>query len=141
MEGRTGVVAGLGLLGHDTTFLADKLVRRVAGALTALGGVHGEGYEIRHGRVHPDDGTVVGRGSVLATTWHGLLEGDAARHALLSWVTAVTDTDFVVGGGSHLTRRLADLDRLADAVQAHLDVPALRAIMARGAGARPGGRT
>ncbi|HUG86120.1 MAG TPA: cobyric acid synthase [Euzebya sp.] len=125
VEGDHPDVAGLGLLDHDTVFGADKIVRRVTGHIEALGGVPAEGYEIRHGRVDPDDAPVVVQGAVMGTMWHGLLEGDRARRAVLAWVAGCTGRAFVPATTSHHDRRIADLDRLADAVEAHLDVDAI----------------
>ena len=93
VESGRGAVDGLGLLPVTTVFAADKLLRRRTGACTWLGVAAG-GYEIRHGRVERhggeplltgDDGKPDGcrDGAVLGTSWHGALEHDAFRRALL----------------------------------------------------------
>jgi adenosylcobyric acid synthase len=129
VEGRVGTVEGLGLLPHTTTFHPDKLVRRVAGPVPALDGAHAEGYEIRHGRTDHDDGDpVLVRGRVWGTSWHGLLDRPEPRVALLRRVAEARRLSFTPVGVDHARRREADLDRLADAVEAHLDVDALLAI-------------
>ena len=82
----------------ETTFAREKLLRHAAGhGAAGRRARRRAGYEIRHG--HParhggepliDDGTAAGEGcvagAVLGTSWHGLLEGDELRRALLAWV-------------------------------------------------------
>ncbi len=114
VESGRGAVDGLGLLPVRTVFCAEKLLRRVTGSAPALGGVPAHGYEIRHGRVQrgggeallapvahagtadpagglPGEGCV--QGTVLGTSWHGVLEGDELRRALLGWVARTRGRD------------------------------------------------
>ena len=114
VEGAPGSsVEGLGLLDLDTTFSADKSLRLHAPA----------GYEIHHGRV---SGSSVS-GPVTGTMVHGLLEDDAHRAAYLASALGVASS------ASFPTARAARLDRLADLVEAHLDVDALLTLARSGA--------
>ncbi|MGZ8750640.1 MAG: cobyric acid synthase, partial [Pseudonocardia sp.] len=74
-------------------------------------------------------------GVVLGTHWHGLLENDGFRRALLARVAeqagragfrAVPDTSFAAA-------RSAQLDLLGDLVAQHLDTAALRNVIGHGA--------
>ena len=107
---------GLGLLPVRTEYAAEKLTRTVNvcfGELpapwTALSGVELDGYEIRHGHTRgAGDGLVFVHGNVLGVSFHGLLESAAGCNALLGAAPAEPlETVF---------------DRLADAVEAHLDL-------------------
>ena len=83
-----------------------------------LGVTHGPG--LAHPAVHLADGRTDGAispdGQIFATYCHGLFDHPAALSALLAWagLEATTPVDFPA-------RREADLDRLADAVDAALD--------------------
>ncbi|WP_243659080.1 cobyric acid synthase [Tamaricihabitans halophyticus] len=137
VESGAGAVPGLGLLDLDITFAATKTLNRPQGM--AWGNpVHG--YEIHHGTVsrRPDaleplltedngepEGAVAG--GVIGTHWHGLLENNAFRRALLTWAantagrdgyTGAPDTDFAAARG-------AQLDLLGDLVAEHLDTDAI----------------
>jgi len=121
VESGSGVVSGLGLLPVRTVFAREKLLRRVDGEVF---GVPASGYEIRHGRVD-DEAPLVTRGEVLGTSWHGLLEGDAVRRALLSWVAERRGRSWTPGTVAFADVREAHLDRLADWFGAHADTRAL----------------
>jgi adenosylcobyric acid synthase len=95
VESRAGVVAGLGLLDLDVRFDPVKTLANPAG--TAFG-EPAAGYEIHHGviarrgpglpgLVTTSSGEPEGvlSGPVAATHWHGLLENDGVRRALLRW--------------------------------------------------------
>jgi adenosylcobyric acid synthase len=138
-----GSAEGLGLLDLEVEFAADKVL--ATPAATAWGHpVHG--YEIHHGRVvrsgdpvlfRDDEGHDEGsdRGAVLGTHWHGLLENDGFRRALLARIAeqagrsgfrAAPDTSFAA-------ERAAQLDLLGDLVEAHLDTAALEHVIGHGA--------
>jgi adenosylcobyric acid synthase len=146
VESRAGTVDGLGLLDVDTVFHPNKLLRRQAGvaAPTWLGGAASTGYEIRHGEPRPGDGvaplltTADGqpegaiRGTVIGTSWHGLLEGDAVRRALLSWVGEQRGRDWRPGDVAFAAVRERRLDVLGDLIDEHVDRDALDALLGGG---------
>lgn len=131
------VVEGLGLLDVMTTFEPLKVTRRVAGR--ALG--HGiAGYEIHHGRTPPDDpwidlegipeGARSTDGAVLGTTVHGLFESDGFRRAFLAEVARSAGRDWVPGPEVSFTAaRERQFDRIADAIETHIDFDAIHALI------------
>jgi adenosylcobyric acid synthase len=137
VESGAGRVEGLGRLPVRTVFAHQKLLRQVTG--TTRDGLPATGYEIRHGRVTRDGGEPwIGdegcvAGDVIGTSWHGLLEGDAVRRALLRWVAERRGRDWVPGTRSFADVREAHLDRLADWLEAHVDEPTLLELIERGA--------
>lgn len=133
MEGGQDAADGLGWLDMGTTLGQEKQLRRVSGRF-AFAPARLAGYEIHLGRtegralasplVHLDDGHADGAmsedGQVAGTYVHGLLDHPEALSAILSWagVTEPATQDIA-------QRREADLNRLADAVEAHLDLERL----------------
>lgn len=122
VEGQAGAcVEGLGLLDVRTDFAAEKALRLPTGE--ALG-VAASGYEIHHGRITRGSGEdFLGgarSGRVFGTMWHGSLEGDELRSALLG-----TIVDREPSGVSFTEARERRLDLLGDLVEEHLDVDAL----------------
>lgn len=137
VEGAPGMIEGLGLLPCETRFSPEKTTRRrrvrvadladdapfrAVGATQVL-----DGYEIRNGAVHPDvdatpwfrdpeDGSPEGlrAGRVFGTALHGLFANAAARRALLAHFGR--DPGPLRPDGHD-----ADYDRLADALEEHLD--------------------
>ncbi len=69
---------------------------------------------------------------MLGTSWHGALEHDAFRRALLQWVAAARGRRFVPGTGSFAAAREARLDALGDLVADHLDTERLTALIEGG---------
>lgn len=138
VESRTGVVDGLGLLPVETVFAEDKLLRRVEGLSARFGPA--AGYEIRHGDPRPDDGAETllldgegcVQGNVVGTSWHGLLEGDAFRRALLGWVAAERRRDWRPGDVAFADVRERRLDVLGDLIDEHADRDVLDALLAGG---------
>ncbi|MDN5894965.1 MAG: cobyric acid synthase [Nocardioides sp.] len=122
-EGEVGAAAeGLGLVDATTEFSAEKALRIPHGEAF---GQPVSGYEIHHGRFTVGDADQFpggGRsGKVCATMWHGSLESDGFRQALLAELIpgrAPTDVSFT-------ERREARLDLLGDLMEQHLDVDAL----------------
>lgn len=116
-----GESLGLGLLPIETHFETEKLVRQVHGYNDVLG-VDGSGYEIRHGRIRPDnDRPMWCTGEVYGTGWHGCFDDDDTRHAFLDRVAKARGLAFTPGAYSHDDSRMASLDRVADALEACLD--------------------
>jgi adenosylcobyric acid synthase len=137
VESRAGSVRGLGLLPVSTTFAPDKILTNRSG-VSVLGPV--DGYEIRHGRVtrhggqpliDGDEGCMVE--NVIGTSWHGVLEHDDFRRALLAWVAGRTGRNYIPGEGSFAAIRAARLDALGDLVETHLDTTALTTLIEGGA--------
>jgi len=124
VEGEPGAqVDGLGLLDVETVFSPDKVLRLPSGR--ALG-ADASGYEIHHGRVTRADGVEEFLGGarsdrVFGTMWHGSLESDDLRAALLRLV----DDAFEPSGVVFADARERRLDLLGDLVEEHLDVDAL----------------
>jgi adenosylcobyric acid synthase len=138
VESGAGRVEGLGLLPVKTTFAREKLLRQVTG--TTRDGLPASGYEIRHGRVTRDGGEPLLSGDegclsgdILGTSWHGLLEGDAVRRALLRHVAERRGRRWEPGTRPFADVREAHLDRLGDWLAEHVDEPALLDLIERGA--------
>ncbi|ATE62329.1 cobyric acid synthase [Thauera sinica] len=139
VEGAPGSTAGLGLLDMRTVLEREKRLDNVRGHLTLEGEPGVAGYEIHMGVssgpateeapaavLQCADGGVRTDGArsaddqILGTYVHGLFDAPAALAALLAWAggQAAAPVDLAA-------RREADLDRLADAVEAHVDLHAL----------------
>ncbi len=131
-SGSAAPVEGLGLLDLEVVFEARKHLDRPSG--TALGHPV-TGYEIHHGRVvHSGDDPLISdsegsdAGNVLGTHWHGLLENDGFRRALL------TRLGFAVAPDTRFADvRSAQLDLLGDLVERHLDTDAVLRLIEHGA--------
>ncbi|WP_174189860.1 cobyric acid synthase [Nocardia barduliensis] len=142
VESGAGAVDGLGLLDLTVEFAESKVLRRSAGHAQ---GVAVRGYEIHHGRVtHTGDPawlTIDGEpeGSVRGVVWgthlHGLLESDELRRGWLRAVAAAAGrSEFVVADDVSVAAvRAAQLDLLADLIEAHLDLAALERLITEGA--------
>jgi len=143
VESGAGDVAGLGLLPVHTTFAPDKVLRTARGRSELLDTAV-QGYEIRHGRpvahggaalIADDAGAPEGciLGATLATSWHGILEQDEVRRALLRWVAARRGLDFAPAAGtSFAAQRERQLDVLGDLIEQHLDTDRLCTLIERG---------
>jgi adenosylcobyric acid synthase len=133
-----GSADGLGLLDLEVEFAAQKVLANPVG--TAWGHPV-RGYEIHHGRVvRSGDPALIGgegsdAGAVLGTHWHGLLENDGFRRALLERVAAQAGRPGfrVAPGTSFAAERAAQLDLLGDLVEEHLDTAALAHVVGHGA--------
>jgi adenosylcobyric acid synthase len=139
LEGQPGSTPGLGVLDVETTLESEKQLRNVSGHLALPGQPAMTGYEIHLGvtqgaglaRPAVDladgrrDGAISADNQVLATYCHGLFDHPQALTALLAWagLAESQQVDFAA-------RREADLDRLADSVEAALDWSKLRAAWA-----------
>ena len=133
VESRRGAVAGLGWLDAETVFEPTKVTRQRRGHA-----LHHQvtGYQIHHGRVTASDPWIVLddaygegpegsiRGRFSGTTLHGLFEGDGFRAAFLGVAPS---------GLSFAAARENQLDRLADMLEAHLDLTAIDNLIKEGA--------
>ena len=135
VEGRTGEVAGLGLLPATVVFALGKTLGRPQGV--ALGHPV-TAYEIHHGGVRVEggeaflDGCVAG--AVAGTSWHGIFENDGFRQAFLRRVAEAAGRRFVPAPDvSFAALREERLDRLGDLVADHLDTEALARLIEHGA--------
>jgi adenosylcobyric acid synthase len=129
VEGPAGSSEGLGLLDIETTLQAHKQLRNVKGVLVS-GAAPFEGYEIHMGAsqgvaLERPAATVEGKpegalsddGRILATYVHGIFDSPAACAALLEWAGLKQ-----ARGVDLAALREASLERLADCVEANLDV-------------------
>ncbi|KZC15885.1 cobyric acid synthase, partial [Rhodanobacter sp. FW104-R8] len=139
MEGAPGSCAGLGYLALETTLSPTKQLRQVRGHL-ALDAAEVRGYEIHCGISHGvalerpsselddgrHDGAISIDNQVLGSYLHGLFDAPPALAALLRWAglhdAAPLDMDAL---------REASIERLADAVENHLDTAALERLLLR----------
>lgn len=131
IEGTPGSSKGFGYLDFSTTLQAHKQLRNVQGRL-AQGGAPVSGYKIHAGASegsalhHPfvllDDGHTDGAVSVdeqiIATYLHGVFESPQACTALLEWAGLQAPQFF-----DYHALREQNIERLADTLEAHLDMP------------------
>jgi adenosylcobyric acid synthase len=153
VESGRGAVPGLGWLPVDTVFRREKVTRQRRGR--ALGH-RVSGYQIHHGQVSAgrgartwlrlddaygtdDDGATTDGaspdgdgGPVLGTTLHGLFDEDGFRAGFLADVGRRRGRAFVPAGVSFAAARQAQIDRLADLLEAHLDLAAVEALIKEG---------
>ncbi|EWT02456.1 cobalamin biosynthesis protein CobQ [Intrasporangium oryzae NRRL B-24470] len=149
VEGRVGVVPGLGLLPIRVEFGADKVLARPSGTWR---GHEVEAYEIHHGiarRLPPPPGEVAdppavqgfldgwNDGPVWGTMWHGTFENDDFRRAWLTVVARAVGSEWqpTLDAPGFAERRERMLDTLADALEEHVDIDALLAPTRVGTGA------
>jgi adenosylcobyric acid synthase len=138
VESGRGSVEALGLLPVRTVFRHRKVLARPTGSY----GEHAvtTAYEIHHGVVEVDGGEELfapgqgcRSGAVSGTVWHGALESDGVRRALLSEVAEATGRAWVPGTVSFEDVRQDRLDALGDLVADHLDTAAVLALLEGGA--------
>lgn len=137
IEGEAGSSDGLGWLDLRTTLAPHKQLRSVSGRLL-IGDARVRGYEIHcgvsegSGMALPSsrlddgrmDGAISADGQVMGTYLHGVFDHPEALAALLRWAGL---HDAVAIDVQAL--RETSIERLADAVAAHLDGDALRALL------------
>ncbi|WP_417765792.1 cobyric acid synthase [Spongiibacter tropicus] len=134
IEGPSGSSEGLAWLDMETTLAAEKTLRQVSGHCRLNGRRASlRGYEIHAGisqgraletpfaEVNEHcDGAISADGHVLGSYVHGLFDDDEARALILQWAGAssleAVDYDGIVE---------ANLERLADCVEQHLDMETL----------------
>ena len=136
LEGEAGSSEGLGLLDLETTLEHEKQLRNVRGTL-AIDEAPVQGYEIHAGAsrgpalarpaVRLDrgpEGALGDDGQILGTYLHGLFESPPACRALLAWagLREASPHDYPA-------LREAAIERLADAVERHLDTARLLGLL------------
>jgi adenosylcobyric acid synthase len=149
VESSAGSFEALGLLDAETVFEAEKCTVRRAGRERETGHPV-TGYEIHHGRISTGSGSPpwfelegpagtepegvadADRG-IYATSLHGVLENDELRAGLLAEVAKRRGRQWHPSGVRFDQVRQAQLDRVADACERHLDLDALWRITADGA--------
>lgn len=131
---------GLGWLPVDTTFEPAKVTRQRRGR--ALG-QRVSGYQIHHGRTASatgwitlddaygthEDGATSTDGTIIGTSLHGLFEEDGFRNAFLADVARRQGKRWPGAGVSFTAARESQIDRLADMLEAHVDMPAIEAML------------
>jgi len=137
VESGAGEVAGLGLLPAKVTFAEDKVLARPVGEWR---GTRVAAYEIHHGSVASGEAAEsfldgMRAGAVWGTMWHGAFENDAFRRAWLAEAAAQAGVSWAPASDAPGFGALREemLDKLADAVGAHLDTGALETLLERGA--------
>ncbi|MFC4765157.1 cobyric acid synthase [Dyella koreensis] len=137
IEGEAGSSEGLGWLAMETTLESGKQLRQASGRLV-FDGATVRGYEIHCGISRGEalrapvcvlddgrrDGALSADGQILGTYLHGLFDEPAALLALLHWAGL---RDAVAVDVRAL--REASIERLADAVEAHLDTDILSKLL------------
>ncbi|UTV29974.1 cobyric acid synthase [Photobacterium atrarenae] len=134
IESESGESRGLGYLQTSTVLAPQKQLKRTQGQLTMPDqqAVPVRGYEIHAGvteGVRSDapvqltdgpDGQIAFNGQVFGTYLHGIFEQREACDAILAWagLTATQTPDFDV-------LREQQIDRLADAIEQHMDLARL----------------
>ena len=130
LEGAPGSCAGLGWLDYETRLAVGKTLENVGGHLLLPGSPAVGGYRIHMGVTRGQalekpaatlagqpDGALSDDGQILATYCHGLFDSPPALAALLAWAGHRPTQDF-----DPRQRREQDIDRLADAVEEHMDL-------------------
>jgi adenosylcobyric acid synthase len=131
LEGAPGDSPGFGWLELHTVLEAEKQLRNVGGRLLP-GGEPVQGYEIHAGvssgaalrqpALQLDDGRSDGAvstdGQIFGTYLHGLFEAPQACAALLEWA-GLREAQAIDYAGV----RERAIERLADTLEAHLDLP------------------
>lgn len=139
IEGEIGSSDGLGLLEMETTLEKQKQLRNINGRLSWCdAGLNG--YEIHAGitrgaalqhpatlLTHGPDGAISEDGQILGSYVHGIFDQHSACHALLGWAgyAGKEAPDIAM-------RREADFERLADAIELHLNTRLLMEILGLG---------
>jgi len=143
VESGEAEAVGLGLLPVETFFEEEKILGRPEGRAPGFGNADVSGYEIHHGRVRRDGGEPLFStgddtegcmtGATLGTSWHGVLESDGFRRALLLWVARERGLDWSPGEASFAAAREAQLEKLGDLIADHVDREALLRLIDEGA--------
>ena len=131
LEGEAGSSPGFAWLDMQTTLASEKVLRRTTGRLS-FGDAEVTGYEIHMGVSHGpalqnpalllqggQEGAISVDGQIFGTYLHGLFDHAEACAALLRWA-GMPDEGATVAFDYRVLRE-AGIDRLADALEQHLD--------------------
>ncbi|MHB8353764.1 MAG: cobyric acid synthase [Burkholderiales bacterium] len=143
IEGYPGSKPGLGLLDMETTMQEQKRLARVEGRL-AIDEVLVTGYEIHMGLstgpalkqpavrfADREDGSLSEDNQIMGTYLHGLFDHPDAGSALLRWAGLISPTSF-----DYHQLRETHINRLADAMEQHLDMHRIERLLNGGLKAR-----
>lgn len=133
LEGELGSSEGLGLIDASTTLEVEKQLSQVKGRLL-LEAAQAEGYEIHCGVTTGNDlsnpfiqledgrkdGVISPSGQIIGTYLHGVFDHTESCQALLKWAGLNKPAVF-----DYEAFREAELDRLADLLEEHVDIDAL----------------
>ncbi|QSX42692.1 cobyric acid synthase [Shewanella cyperi] len=145
VEHDAGACEGLGLLPLITEFKRDKTLLNVSGELRLSGQIAAiQGYEIHCGQSQlltqgprplslcdsdgtpsPDGGCLSQDGAIFGTYLHGLFDSPEACDLLLAWAGLCEQGKAV----DLAARREAELERLADVCEQHLDLQRLATLL------------
>lgn len=144
VEGDPGETPGLGFLPLDTEMEEEKILRRVVYPLLPQGifskdrRIEVKGYEIHMGRTRirgaverlfesddPTIGVVSADDSVFGTYLHGLFDSDSFRRAFINVLRKQKGLGPLATGLAYREFREVQLDKLAELVEAHLDMDAI----------------
>jgi adenosylcobyric acid synthase len=134
IEGQVGESIGLGLLDVYTELKNTKQLTNVHGTLTLNNSTYSvKGYEIHVGssvvsnKVQPvklstgqSDGALSDCGQVLGTYLHGFFDNPDILNAVVEWSNGQSVSNFSV-----LDEKEHAIDRIADAIEQHLDLEKL----------------
>lgn len=137
IEGEAGSSDGLGLLDLSTTLQIRKQLHNVSGRID-LQNAAVSGYEIHAGLsagsalLQPFikladgrlDGAISSDGHIVATYLHGVFDSPDALSALLEWAGLKEPQRF-----DYQLIREQNIERLADALEAHLDMPRIMQLL------------
>ncbi|GLQ50414.1 cobyric acid synthase [Dyella flava] len=137
IESEPGSSVALGWLELETTLEMGKQLHRARGHLS-FADAHVHGYEIHCGVSYGpalaqpfaqldggrSDGALSADGQIIGTYLHGVFDDPQALHALLHWAGLRNAQTINVH-----TLREASIDRLADALEAHLDTAKLEQLL------------
>jgi len=136
IEGEPQSHTGLGLLNFETQLQEQKKLTNVKGKLL-LNDASISGYEIHAGISEGDalnkpavildgkpDGAISIDNQIFATYLHGLFDSPKALQSLLAWAGAKTEQTFDIN-----KQREEQLERLADAIEEHLNMDKILQIL------------
>jgi adenosylcobyric acid synthase len=137
LEGEAGSCEGLGLLDLETTLESEKQLCNVSGRLLLADEPTISGYEIHAGvttgpalqqplvqLTDNTDGAISQDGQVAGTYLHGLFDSTEACQRLLAWAGLAEPKTL-----DYAALREANIERLADSLEAHLNLADIEALL------------